>query len=131
MPAAESTSFVALRMQQFICMRDKGDSLDNGESIDQFPCIIHSRCSGFGHPRLAKAQDNNEIQVYSSDTVEPKSAMLKPHTDFTVEGSSPIPGSRFTDEGTYPTNHAEQETVEITQGVNSRSEIGLLCPDGR
>jgi hypothetical protein len=75
--------------------------------------------SGFGHPRLAKAQGNYEIQVYSSDTVAPKITMLKLHTNFAVEGSSAVPGSRFTDEGTYPTNHAKQETVEITQGVIS------------
>jgi hypothetical protein len=54
MPAAESTHFVALPIEQSICMRDKGDSLDNGESID-----------------------NYEIQIYSSDTVAQKTTMLK------------------------------------------------------
>jgi hypothetical protein len=68
---------VALPIEQFICMRDKGDSLDNGESIDQVSRIIHSRCSGFGYPRLAKAQDDYEIQIYSSDPVAQKTTMLK------------------------------------------------------
>jgi hypothetical protein len=80
---------------------------------------------GFGDVRLAKAQDNYEIQVYGSDTVAPKSTMLELHSNFTVEGSSPGPGSQFTAEGVYPTNHAEHETVEITQGVNSWSEVGF------
>lgn len=80
---------------------------------------------GFGDPRLAKAQDNYEIQVYGSDTVAPKTTMLELHSNFTVEGSNPPPGSRFTAEGVYPTNHAEHETVEITQGVNSWSEVGF------
>jgi hypothetical protein len=79
----------------------------------------------FGDLRLAKAQDNYEIQVYGSDTVAPKTTMLELHSNFTAEGSFPAPGSRFTGEGLYPTNHAEHETVEITQGVNSWSEVGF------
>ena len=46
----------------------------------------------FGGPRLAKAQDNYEIQVYGSDTVAPKTTMLELHSNFTVEGSFPAPG---------------------------------------
>jgi hypothetical protein len=80
---------------------------------------------GFGGLRLAKAQDNYEIQVYGSDTVAPKTMMLELHSNFTAAGSYPAPGSRFTAEGVYPTNHAEHETVEITQGVNSWSEVGF------
>jgi hypothetical protein len=79
----------------------------------------------FGHLSLARAQDNYEIQVYGSDTVPPKTTMLELHSNFTADGSSPIPGSRFTDLGTSPTNHAEHETVEITQGVTSWSEVGF------
>jgi len=48
-----------------------------------------------GDVRLAKAHDNYEIQVYGSDTVAPKSTMLEPHSNFTAEGSLPVPGSRF------------------------------------
>jgi hypothetical protein len=54
---------VALPIEQFICMRDKGDSLDNGESID-----------------------NYEIQIYSSDPVAQKTTILKLHTNFTCGG---------------------------------------------
>ena len=79
----------------------------------------------FGHLRLAKAQDNYEIQVYGSDTVAPRTTMLELHSNFTAEGSYPASGSRFTAEGLYPTNHAEHETVEITQGVNNYSEVGF------
>jgi hypothetical protein len=80
---------------------------------------------GVGGLRVAKAQDNYEIQVYGSDTVAPKTTMLELHSNFTTEGSNPAPGSRFTAEGAYPTNHAEHETVEITQGVNGWSEVGF------
>ena len=79
----------------------------------------------FGSLRLARAQDNYEIQVYGSDTVAPKTTMLELHSNFTAEGSEPAPGSKFTADGVYPTNHAEHETVEITQGVNSWSEVGF------
>jgi hypothetical protein len=78
-----------------------------------------------GNLRLARAQDNYEIQVYGSDTVAPKTTMLELHSNFTAEGSLPVPGSLFTAEGVYPTNHAEHETVEITQGVNNWSEVGF------
>lgn len=51
----------------------------------------------FGDLTLAKAQDNYEIQVYGSDTVAPKTTMLELHSNFTAEGSLPVPGSRFTE----------------------------------
>ena len=75
--------------------------------------------------KFAVAQNNYEIQVYGSDTVAPKTLMLELHSNFTVEGSYPAPGSQFTSEGVYPTNHAEHETVEITEGLNSWSEVGF------
>jgi len=73
----------------------------------------------------AGAQNNYEIQVYGSETVAPKTTMLELHSNFTVEGSYPAPGSQFTSEGVYPTNHAQHETVEVTQGINSWSEVGF------
>lgn len=73
----------------------------------------------------AKAQDNYEIQVYGSDTVAPRTTMVELHSNFTVDGSKAVPGSIYADDGTYPTNHAEHETVEITQGVNKWSEVGF------
>ena len=51
--------------------------------------------------------------------------MLKLHSNFTADGTKPLPGSNYAADGLYPTNHAEQETVEITQGINSWSEVGL------
>lgn len=71
------------------------------------------------------AQDNYEIQVYGSDTVAPRTTMVELHSNFTVDGSKAVFGSRFAADGTYPTNHAEHETVEITQGVTKWSEVGF------
>jgi hypothetical protein len=73
----------------------------------------------------AWAQDNYEIQVYGSETVAPRTTMVELHSNFTANGSKALPGSPYTAEGTYPTNHAEHETVEITQGITSWSEVGF------
>lgn len=73
----------------------------------------------------AWAQDNYEIQVYGSETVAPRTTMVELHSNFTADGSKPLPGSPYTAEGTYPTNHAEHETVEITQGITNWSEVGF------
>jgi len=72
-----------------------------------------------------RAQDNYEIQVYGSETVAPATTMVELHSNFTVDGSKAAPGSRYAADGTFPTNHAEHETVEITQGINSWSEVGF------
>jgi len=71
------------------------------------------------------AQDNYEIQVYGSETIEPKSTMVELHSNFTIDGFKHAPNSIYADDGTFPTNHAEHETIEITQGINSWSEIGF------
>ncbi len=71
------------------------------------------------------AQDNYEIQVYGSDTVAPKTLMVELHSNYTVDGFKALPGSPYTADGSYPTNHAEHETVELTQGVTSWSEVGF------
>jgi hypothetical protein len=75
--------------------------------------------------RVAVAQDNYEIQVYGSETVAPRTTMVELHSNFTVDGSKALPGSRYAADGTYPTNHAEHETVEITQGINGWAEVGF------
>ena len=75
--------------------------------------------------RAAHAQDNYEIQVYGADTVAPKTTMSEMHSNFTVDGTKPLPDSRYAADDLYPTNHAEHETVEITQGINSWSEVGF------
>ncbi len=83
----------------------------------------------FFAPSPALAQDNYEIQVYSYDTVAPRSTMFEIHSNFTVDGSKTV------QDGVLPTNHAEHETLEITQGVNDWAELGFylfssIQPDG-
>jgi hypothetical protein len=72
-----------------------------------------------------RAQDNYEIQVYGSETVAPKTTMFEMHSNFTVDGFKAVPGSRYQEDGEFPTNHAEHQTIEITQGVTSWSEVGF------
>jgi hypothetical protein len=68
---------------------------------------------------FARAQDNYEIQVYGSETVAPRSTMVEIHSNFTINGSKAV------QDGMLPTDHAEHETLEITQGINDWSEIGF------
>jgi hypothetical protein len=75
--------------------------------------------------KFASAQNNFEIQVYGSDTVAPKTTMVELHSNFTAQGSYPVPGSEYAFDGTYPTNHAQHETLELTQGLNNWSEVGF------
>jgi hypothetical protein len=65
------------------------------------------------------AQENYEIQVYGSETVAPKTTMLESHTNFTFQGS------KQTVDGVLPSEHALHETIEITQGLTSWSEVGF------
>ncbi len=67
----------------------------------------------------ARAQDNYEIQVYGSDTVPAGSTMVELHSNFTTKGSKTV------EDGVLPTNHAEHETLEITQGFNGWFETGF------
>ncbi len=67
----------------------------------------------------ACAQGNYEIQVYGADTVEPKSTMVELHSNYTPDGQ------KYMIDGVYPTNHQEHETLEITQGLTSWSEVGF------
>ncbi len=68
---------------------------------------------------VARAQDNYEIQVYSYETVAPRSTMVEIHSNFTVDGSKTV------QDGMLPTNHAEHETLEITQGITDWAEVGF------
>src|SRR5208337_4496631 len=67
----------------------------------------------------AHAQGNYEIQVYGADTVAPRSTMVELHSNFTADGQ------RYTIDGVAPTDHAEHETIEITQGINNWAEVGF------
>ncbi|MBV9296274.1 MAG: hypothetical protein JO145_11945 [Acidobacteriaceae bacterium] len=68
---------------------------------------------------LLRAQGNYEIQVYPSETVASGQTMVELHSNFTAKGSI------TTTDGTYPTNHQEHETVEITQGWTNWFETGF------
>ncbi|WP_183565978.1 hypothetical protein [Mucilaginibacter sp. SP1R1] len=66
-----------------------------------------------------KAQDNYEIQVYGSETVEKGKTMVELHSNFTINGSKTVTN------GELPTNHVEHETIEITHGWTSWFETGF------
>src|SRR5207253_11396978 len=65
------------------------------------------------------AQDNYEIQVYPGQVVMAGSTMVELHSNFTFQGS------KTTDDGTIPTNHALHETIEITRGITPWFETGF------
>jgi len=67
----------------------------------------------------AHAQGNYEIQVYGADTVAPGSTMVELHSNFTANGHPQ------TADGVAATDHAEHETLELTQGLNKWSEVGF------
>ncbi|WP_245845722.1 transporter [Mucilaginibacter xinganensis] len=77
-----------------------------------------------------QAQDNYEIQVYGSETVEKGSTMLELHSNFTFDGSKTVA------DGVLPTNHVFHETIEITHGWTPWFETGFyffntIGSDGR
>ena len=65
------------------------------------------------------AQDNYEIQVYGSETVAPGATMFELHSNYTIDGS------QESTDGVMPTEHAFHETLEITHGITSWSEVGF------
>jgi hypothetical protein len=67
----------------------------------------------------ALAQGNYEIQVYGADTVQPRTTMVELHSNFTAQGQ------KYYIDGVAPTHHAVHETLEITQGITSWSEVGF------
>jgi hypothetical protein len=79
----------------------------------------------FGFSPLALAQDNYEIQVYDSEALPAHSIRFELHSNWTAEGSHAAAGSRFTSEGTEPTQHAVHETLEITNGWTDWFETGF------
>src|SRR5258707_4970745 len=74
---------------------------------------------GVACPLRSSAQGNYEIQVYPYETVEPHHTMVELHSNFTFQGS------KFTEDGTLPTNHQLHETIEITHGFNDWFETGF------
>jgi hypothetical protein len=67
----------------------------------------------------AYAQDNYEIQVYGSETVDSGHTMVELHSNYTFNGSKKII------EGVLPTNHVFHETIEITHGWTPWFETGF------
>lgn len=77
-----------------------------------------------------KAQDNYEIQVYGSETVDSGRTMVELHSNYTFNGSTTVV------DGQLPTNHVFHETIEITHGWTPWFETGFyifnaLGSDGR
>ncbi|HEY4322914.1 MAG TPA: hypothetical protein VGN20_02980 [Mucilaginibacter sp.] len=66
-----------------------------------------------------KAQDNYEIQVYGSETVEAGHTMFELHSNYTSDGSKTVA------DGELPTNHVFHETIEITHGWTPWFETGF------
>lgn len=69
-------------------------------------------------PFLLIAQDNYEIQVYGSQTLQKNSTIFELHSNYTFDGAKQII------DGVIPSNHALHETLEITQGITDIFEIG-------
>src|SRR5208337_3298703 len=65
------------------------------------------------------AQDNYEIQVYSSEATPKNVTMVEIHSNFTLDGSKRMIN------GVLPSNHAMHETLEITQGWTDWFETGF------
>src|SRR5271168_5403138 len=82
----------------------------------KFPFLL---CLAVLSARSLRAQGNYEIQVYGADTEAPKSTMVELHSNFTSDGQKQVI------DRVYPTNHQQHETLEITQGINSWSEVGF------
>lgn len=68
--------------------------------------------------QIVMAQDNYEIQVYSSQTQPKYSTIFELHSNFTLNGEPNIV------KGVLPSNHALHETIEITHGITDNFEIG-------
>src|ERR1700710_2350762 len=76
------------------------------------------------------AQDNYEIQVYGSETVEKGRTMVELHSNYTANGFTGVV------DGQLPDNHEEHETIEITHGWTPWFETGFyifnsIGSDGR
>ena len=68
---------------------------------------------------IAVAQDNYEIQVYSSPTQAKRSSIFELHSNFTFDGEKQIVNK------VLPSYHAVHETIEITTGITDNFEIGV------
>jgi hypothetical protein len=65
------------------------------------------------------AQENYEIQVYASPTMEKGYTMIELHSNYTFNGTKVI------ENNVLPTNHVLHETIEVTHGFTRNFEIGF------
>jgi hypothetical protein len=65
------------------------------------------------------AQENYEIQVYASPTMQKGQTMFELHSNYTINGSTTASGPEL------PTNHVIHETIEITHGWTTWFETGF------
>jgi hypothetical protein len=70
-------------------------------------------------PASMRAQGNYEVQVYGAELVPPGRTMFELHSNFTIDGS------KTAMDGVLPDEHAEHETLEITQGFTQWFEVGF------
>ncbi len=70
-------------------------------------------------PLLSLAQENYEIQVYASPTMEKSTAIVELHSNYTFSGEKNVSGT------VRPSYHALHETLEITAGIARDFEIGF------
>jgi hypothetical protein len=73
-------------------------------------------------PGLARAQADNEIQVYASPTVENKWTIFELHSNYTFRGSKFLTNTKSA--------RWTNETLEITHGFGKNFEIGLYTFTG-
>jgi hypothetical protein len=124
----EGNEFVTIENSQFGRMRGKPSRLatlvrtmgNRGSQTKLAVRITLGLIAGlfFALP-AAYAQDNYEIQVYPYETVEPGHTMVELHSNFTFSGS------KTSENGLLPTNHALHETIEITHGFTDWFETGF------
>ncbi len=67
----------------------------------------------------APAQENYEIQVYGSQTMNKGMTMFELHSNYTINGEREI------NKGVLPSYHALHETIEITHGISENFELGF------
>jgi hypothetical protein len=66
-----------------------------------------------------RAQENYEIQVYASPTMDKGVTIFELHSNFTFSGERKI------SDGVAPSHHSLHETVEITHGIAENFELGF------
>ena len=72
-----------------------------------------------------KAQDNFDVQVYRSRNLAPKTTAVEVLSNITADGTKALSETVYPATQLYPTDDALHETVEITQGLTSWSEMGF------